>query len=124
MDTRQNFPLLLISILIGAVIGLVYGWVINPIHSANCTPDAFRTDYKADYVLMTAESYAGDQDLDLARDRLNLLFSNSPVDSVQDTLDYAQENQFYQEDLELLEQLLSALNSQSAAPNSTLREEP
>jgi hypothetical protein len=43
----------LLAIAIGAAAGLYYGWVINPIRYIDAAPDSLRSDYKADYVLMT-----------------------------------------------------------------------
>ncbi|MBN1265682.1 MAG: hypothetical protein JXA25_09330 [Anaerolineales bacterium] len=124
MENKQTFPLLLISILIGVAIGLLYGWVINPIQSASCTPDTFRSNYQTDYILMTAESFAGDQDLTLARDRLALLSPRDPANSVQSALNYAHDNRFPEEDLELLERLLNALTSQNTKPTQLAGEQP
>ena len=42
---------------LGIGLGLLYGWVIDPADFFDLTPDTLRADYKADYVLMTAEAY-------------------------------------------------------------------
>ena len=60
----------LLMIFIGLVLGLVYGWVINPIRTGSASPSSLRADYKADYVLMIAEIYAADGNLDSAVQRL------------------------------------------------------
>ena len=56
----------LIALALGITLGLVYGWVINPVQYTDVTPDALRIDYRTDYVLMVAEAYRAEQDPALA----------------------------------------------------------
>ena len=63
------------SILIGIVAGLVFGWMVEPRRFAESAPSTLRSDYKADYVLMVAEVYQKDKDVTLAISRLALLGS-------------------------------------------------
>jgi len=112
MADKQTVPYLIISILIGAAIGLVYGWVIKPIQPAGCTPDTFRSEYRADYVLMAAESYAGDQDSGLALQRLKALSPGNPALSIAEAITFGRSHQFSTSDMQLLEQLAEDLSSQ------------
>ncbi|MBM3152975.1 MAG: hypothetical protein FJZ96_12380 [Chloroflexi bacterium] len=68
----------LLAILCGLALGVLYGWVISPVEYVDTTPDTLRADYRLDYVLMTAEIYHSEQDLDLAARRLALLGSAHP----------------------------------------------
>jgi len=116
MENRQKFPLLFVSLLLGAAIGLFYGWVLRPIRPASCQPGNFRSEYRTDFVLMVAESYAGELDTGLALQRLDMLEGAAPGSSLRDALTYARSHEYPQEDIEILERLLSALASQGAAP--------
>ncbi|HSL45503.1 MAG TPA: hypothetical protein VK897_18860, partial [Anaerolineales bacterium] len=60
----------IIAILIGLAGGLYYGWVVNPVNYVDTTIDTLRPDYQTDYVLMVAEAYHANLDLDLAARRL------------------------------------------------------
>ena len=71
-----------VAILIGAGLGLLYGWVIRPVDYVDTSPDTLRIDYKTDYVLMVAESYEGDGDLQLAVRRIAVLGATSPVEMI------------------------------------------
>lgn len=62
-----------LSILLGAVLGMLYGWAINPVEYVNARPESLRSDYKADYVLMVAEIYNTEGDIVLAANQLSLL---------------------------------------------------
>ena len=46
------------------------------------SPDSLRADYKSDYVLMIAQAYAADSELDLARARLATLNAPDPAQLV------------------------------------------
>ncbi len=74
--SRWTLPLL--ALLIGIAFGLAYGWVISPVEYVDTTPDTFRADYRADYVLMVAEAYQTEQNPDLAVRRLAVLGSQAP----------------------------------------------
>lgn len=63
----------LIAIVVGTGLGLIYGWVINPVEYVDTTPRTLKIDYKTDYVLMVAEVYQADGDLPQATRRLALL---------------------------------------------------
>lgn len=76
MNRKIAFSL---AIALGIVLGLLYGWVINPVEFVDNTPDTLREDYKADYVLMVAEAFKMDGDVDLALQRLALLGDTDPL---------------------------------------------
>jgi hypothetical protein len=65
--------LLIIGILIGLALGLFYTWVIDPVKYVDVSPDSLRADYKEDYVLMIAQAYATDSNLDEAKTKLTTL---------------------------------------------------
>lgn len=106
----------LISIAIGAAAGLYYGWVINPIRYVDATTDALRTDYKADYVLMTAEAFRADGDLDRAIERLALLGDSSPAESVALATVFAVKAGYGEADLALMQYLADAIHAAMPTP--------
>lgn len=71
-----------IAIAIGAAAGMLYGWVINPVEYVDTAPASLRFDYKTDYILMTAEAYRVENDIELAVRRLALLGGESPSETV------------------------------------------
>ena len=93
------------------MIGLVYGWTIDPIEYTDVTPGILREDYRADYVLMVAEAYQTEQDGDAAARRLAILSSDPPPKMVSTTLDYARTQGFTQSEITLLQGLLSAMQT-------------
>jgi hypothetical protein len=113
----KRFFLFLLSIALGAGLGVGYGWVLNPPPYRDLAPDTLRYDYKADYVLMTAEIYRKDGNLGAAIKRLGVL-ENRPADRlVAEALLSARDLQYSQPDLETLAYLAQAL--QVAGPLST-----
>jgi hypothetical protein len=109
--TSSNWIKLFVAALIGIVLGLVYGWVIAPVQYTDVTPNILREDYRADYVLMVAEAHQNEQDPEIAARRLAVLGSESPAQIVTSTLEYATNNSFTQNEILLLQGLLTAMQT-------------
>jgi hypothetical protein len=109
-----------IAMAIGAAAAMYYGWKINPVHYTVTTPDTLRIDFKADYVLMVAEAFRTEADLDLAARRLTLISDNAPIDMVNQAIQYAEnltnENAYPPADLTLMRDLAAALESWNPVP--------
>jgi len=99
----------LLAVIIGATVGLFYGWVVNPVEYVDIAPSSMRVDYKTDYVLMVAEAYQVDRDLGLAVRRLAQLGSAAPSQIVADALSYALQHDYASPDLSLLQTLGEAV---------------
>lgn len=106
----------LIMIIIGAALGLVYGWVVDPVEYVDTTPDTLRQDYKTDFVLMVAEMYQADQDIDLAVQRLRFLGDEPPRGLVQDAIVFAAEVGYPVSDLNRLQALYERLQTYLPVP--------
>ena len=109
--TRWFFVLVLL--VAGIALGLAYGWYVDPVEYFDLTPDTLRADYKADYVLMTAEAYRADQDPGLAARRLAVFGAKSPSAIAADSLAYARQNGFPETDIALIQELVTALQAWS-----------
>lgn len=109
LSTR--LPPLLLGIAAGLLLGLTYGWLIRPVEYVDTTPDSLREDFRTDYVLMAAEAYAGEGDLDLARFRLAALGPLPPDLYATEAIDYALAHAFSREDVEALNRLAIALRT-------------
>ena len=105
-----------IALLIGIGLGLLYGWVINPVQFVDTTPASMRADYRADYVLMIAEAYNGDQNTDLAIHRLAALGGSSPVDITSQAIQTATNIGYSADDISLLQELRRALQAYQPEP--------
>ena len=105
----------LIAILIGIGLGLLYGWVFNPIDYVDTSPDTLRIDYKTDYVLMVAEAYQGDENLELALERLALLGDISPEEMVYQAMVFAERAGYTDTDMSALQSLMTALQAYNLA---------
>jgi hypothetical protein len=109
--TSSNWIKILITALIGIALGLVYGWVIAPVEYIDVTPNILREDYRTDYVLMVAEAHQNEQDPEIAARRLAILGSESPAQITAAALDYAANNGFTQNEILLLQGLLTAMQT-------------
>ena len=101
----------LIAIIVGLVLGLLYGWIVSPVEYVDTTPETLRDDYRTDYVLMTAEVYRDHLDLDLAARQLAILGSQPPAQTAAHALDYALSAGYPPADIALLQVLATDLQS-------------
>jgi hypothetical protein len=101
-----------IVLILGFCIGLVYGWLIDPVEYVDTDPDTLRIDYKTDYVLMVAEAYQADKNIDLAVDRLAFLGFTPPQELVEEAMDFGIQAGYTAPDLGLLRVLGDALQVQ------------
>jgi hypothetical protein len=110
-----RFLFFLLAIGAGVALGLVYGWMINPPPYANLKPDTLRSDYKADYILMTAEVYRKDGNMGQAVRRLAILEDKPPDVLVSQALLTARDLKYAPADIETLAFLAQALQVPGAA---------
>src|SRR5688572_17594482 len=109
--SSSNIIKIIIALAAGIALGLIYGWVIDPIEYVDVTPNILREDYRVDYVLMTAEAYQNDFDSETAARRLAILGSESPAMITASALDYATRNNFTEIEIQLLQTLLTAMQT-------------
>ena len=64
---------LLTGLIIGILVGLVISWVLFPLRYVETTPSSLRSDFKDDLRLLIAQAYHIDQNLERAKNRLELL---------------------------------------------------
>ena len=118
---KKRIILFLIMIAGGLGLGLVYGWIINPVKTADSSVSSLRADYKADYVLMVAEIYQADGDLEQAAARLGLLGSQPPGKIVAEGLLTARSLGYMPADLSLIESLSQALQKETETPQNEVQ---
>ncbi len=108
---------IILAVLAGLAAGLGYGWLINPAPAVNTSLDSLRQDYKADFVLMAAEAYEKDGNLDLASQRVGFL-GGSPAETANQAVIYASGAGYMIDDLRRMAALTKALQTMgpSTAP--------
>jgi hypothetical protein len=62
---------LLIGLAVGLLLGLSYAWIIDPVRPLNAYPALLRSDYRQEWMLVAAQAYLGDGDLNLLQSRLS-----------------------------------------------------
>ena len=103
--------LLPIMAIFGIALGLLFGWVIDPVKFVDTTPASLRADYRADYVLMVAEAYSAEHNSDQAAQRLAIFGSEAPSSICAQALQSAQRAGFSSNDLSLLQDLARAMQA-------------
>jgi hypothetical protein len=64
---------LITGFVLGAVLGVLYAWLVSPVEYVNTSPAAMREDFKGQYRALIASAYVANRDLPRAQARLNLL---------------------------------------------------
>lgn len=70
---------IILALLVGLGLGLAYSWFISPVTYVDASPAILRSDFKDQYRVVIAASYAASHDLARARSRLQLLGDIDPV---------------------------------------------
>jgi hypothetical protein len=81
MSTRI---LILIGLAVGAVLGLAYAWLIEPVTFIESSPAQVVRSYREAWLIMAAEAYAQDGDWERALARANALRDNQLSQTVAD----------------------------------------
>jgi len=79
LNLRSQILHILLALLVGLGLGLVYSWFLSPVTYVDANPAILRSDFKDQYRIVIAASYAATQNLDRARVRLELLGDIDPV---------------------------------------------
>lgn len=74
---RRMFLVIVLGLAVGLGAGLAIGWSF-PVNTVKTDPSALSAEWQADWVLMTAQAYSLDGDLNAARQRLALLGEGDP----------------------------------------------
>lgn len=107
-----------LAIAFGIALGLLYGWVGNPVRYVDTSPDTLSRDYKSDYVLMVAEAYKAESDLAAALRRLALLGNSPPGDIVREATLFAESLGYSDNDVNLMRALSAALEAGAQNPGT------
>lgn len=112
----------ILTISIGIVAGAFYGLTANPIQFVDNPPATLREDFRADYTLMTAEIYNQTHNLNDALLQLSFFDDQTPDQVLTTALNFANQNGFAVEDINLLHKLQTdlTLNQPGASPISTV----
>jgi len=106
----RRLVLFFVAILIGLGAGLAFGWLMVPPQvPENASLKQLRADYKADVVLMTAESFASNPDPVQALNRLDD-FDPDPLTLMVNAMTYAEKIGYSLEDLTLMRTMFKAID--------------
>ncbi len=119
MADSKRYLWFMVSILVGLGLGILYGWVINPVQYVDTPTSNLRDDYKADYALMVAEIYASDSDLTLASYRLARLGEDTSLRAVQNAIVTGKQLGYTERDMSLLADLAEKLQTLEPTPGAT-----
>ncbi|TAK14786.1 MAG: hypothetical protein EPO32_00405 [Anaerolineae bacterium] len=106
--TGMRYAAFMIAIAIGVALGLLYGWVVSPVELVDTAPSTLRIDFKADYVLMVAEAYNVNRDLDGAARKIGPL-GGEPYETILTVQQFGASAGYDERDLLLLGSLGEAL---------------
>jgi len=113
--TSNRYALFGLTILLGFVVAVYYGWAVRPVTVSDVAPTLLREDFRADYVLMVAEAYEADHEIERAIGALGFLSEEqegyNPLLFVSDAMAFGVDNGLSVTDLGLLQELSTALKT-------------
>ena len=115
MRKGRSWPLILlasVALLGGMGLGLWYGWVLDPVEYRDTDVSHLASVYRDEYVLMVAETFMLEGDLDAARARLALLAVPDLPGRVADQAQAALARNASQLDVQALARLAAALGAE------------
>lgn len=112
---NRLYPILF-GLVLGIAMGLLYGWIIRPVEIIESTPDTLRDDYHTDLILMIAEAYQRENDLDLALGRFERFELEPPVTTLKTAISYAVDHNYLLIEIQRLNTLLSDLEMSNDSP--------
>ena len=85
---QRNLLVIGSGLLLGLFIGFYLGWIVLPVELIDVTPADLEPNYQADYLRLIASTYASEQNLDQAAERIGSLGrSDWPNWLLQETID-------------------------------------
>ncbi len=106
---RRRLIFFILMVAVGIAAGVAYGWGVNPVQSTDTGPQSLGLGFKTDYVLMAAEIYPAEGDPVMAMARLSYLGEGPVLQTLDEALAFAQENQYPPKDLQLMADLRQAV---------------
>jgi hypothetical protein len=70
VNRRPTSLALAVSVAVGLILGLIYAWLVEPVELYNTNPRLLRSDYRHEWVRLTALGYVADRDVERALARL------------------------------------------------------
>lgn len=111
----NRFTLFGLTILLGFFAAVYYGWAVRSISVRDASPVLLRDDFQADYVLMVAEVYEADHEVERAIGALGFLSAEqegyNPLDFVGAAIQLGVDAGFSSEDIALLQDLSAAIKT-------------
>jgi hypothetical protein len=105
----SRWTLFLIVLMLGFGLGLLYGWVINPVQYQDTDIESLRIDYQTDFVLMISEVFHNEENPEWAFNRLTILGYNPPLAGVEEALKFATQAEYTLPDMFLMRDLYNGL---------------
>lgn len=119
MNNERGPWYLLTGLVLGAALGLLYAWVIQPVEYTDTAPASLRADFKDQYRALIAAAYQANGDLVRARARLELLGDEDLYRALAEQAQRTLAGGGSLQEARLLGLLAVALGQSPAAPNAS-----
>ncbi|MRS04928.1 hypothetical protein EG832_17195, partial [bacterium] len=113
MNEKRGYGFLITGLLVGLILGLAYAWFIDPVSYSNTSPSTLREDFRDQYRLLIARSFAYNQDLGRSAARISLLGDEDPQQALVSQAQKLVANDGKRSDAEALAALANALGGSS-----------
>lgn len=112
VETGRKGPYyLLTGLIIGLILGIFYGWVVNPTRYVDISPEALHPDQKKQYLLLVAESYQANEDIGRSYYRIKQMMDPVNIDELREMLLEMESDPDYTEQFEVVRNFINDLDN-------------
>ncbi len=112
VETGRKGPYyLLTGLIIGLILGIFYGWIINPTRYVDISPEALHPDQKKQYLLLVAESYQANEDIGRSYYRIKQMTNPVNIDELRAMLLEMESDPDYTEQFDVVRNFINDLDS-------------
>ena len=111
VDNQRKSPLYLITgLIIGLLLGIFYGWVINPTRYVDISPQSLLTDQKKQYMLLISQSYQANEDIGRSYARIKQMMDPVDMDQLRTMLLSMEMDTNYRDQFEVMRNFINDLD--------------
>lgn len=111
VENQRKSPLYLITgLILGLLLGIFYGWVINPTRYVDISPQSLLTEQKKQYMLLISQSYQANEDIGRSYARIKQMMDPVDMDQLRTMLLSMEMDNNYRDQFEVMRNFINDLD--------------
>ena len=111
VENQRKSPLYLITgLVLGLILGIFYGWVINPTRYVDISPQSLLNEQKKQYMLLISQSYQANEDIGRSYARIKQMMDPVDMDQLRTMLLAMEMDNDYRDQFEVMRNFINDLD--------------